>query len=70
VCVCVGVCVFARVCITLSGNSAVSWNYYGLCENAIGQTEKAIKAYSKSISLDPSFKEGWTNMAQVHPRNP
>jgi len=48
----------------------VSWNYYGLCENAIGQTEKAIKAYSKSISLDPSFKEGWTNMAQVHPRNP
>ena len=52
--------------IKLNGNSAVSWNYYGLCENAIGQTEKAIKAYSKAISLDPSFKEGWTNMAQVY----
>ena len=52
--------------IKMNGNSAVSWNYYGLCENAIGQTEKAIKAYSKAISLDPSFKEGWTNMAQVY----
>jgi tetratricopeptide (TPR) repeat protein len=52
--------------IKQNGNSAVSWNYYGLCENAIGQTEKAIKAYSKAISLDPSFKEGWTNMAQVY----
>ena len=52
--------------IKQNGNSAVSWNYYGLCENAIGSTEKPIKAYAKAISLDPSFKEGWTNMAQVY----
>jgi tetratricopeptide (TPR) repeat protein len=52
--------------IKLNATSAVSWNYYGLCENATGSTEKAIKAYSRAISQDPQFKEGWTNMAQVY----
>jgi tetratricopeptide (TPR) repeat protein len=52
--------------IKLNANSAVSWNYYGLCENATGQTDKAIKAYSRAITLDPQFKEGWTNLAQVY----
>lgn len=57
----------------------VTWNFLGLCENAVGNCAGAITAYTKAVSIDPNFKvglpraplltlcvqEGWTNMGQA-----
>jgi len=44
----------------------LTWNHYGLCLNALGDSEQAITCYQRATQLSPTFKEAWTNMAQAH----
>jgi tetratricopeptide (TPR) repeat protein len=43
-------------------SNKMTWNYMGLCYNALGQCSDACESYLKALSLDPSFKEAFCNL--------
>jgi cytochrome c-type biogenesis protein CcmH/NrfG len=51
----------------MEARNPITWNFVGLCENALGHTRESVIAYERATQLDPTFKEAWANMAQVRP---
>jgi len=55
-----------RKALDMESRNPITWNFVGLCENALGHTRESIIAYERATQLDPHFKEAWANMAQAH----
>ena len=55
-----------RTAVKMKDDNPVSWNFLGLCLNAMGSCAKAIAAYAKALELDGSFKEALVNMGSSH----
>ena len=43
-------------------DSAVVWYNLGLCHQHLGQHDKAITAYLKSLRIKPNQIDGWVNI--------
>lgn len=52
--------------VRLDPAHAVGWNFVGLCRAQLGDVGLALGAYERAAALNPSFKEAWANLAQLH----
>jgi len=58
-----------RKALDLQANNHITWNFVGLCENALGRTREAVIAYERATKIEPKFKEAWANLAQAYRDN-
>src|SRR5438046_22835 len=47
-------------------NDPFAHNTYGTVLHALGRTEKAIKAFRKSVAIAPQHAVAWINLGHVH----
>jgi len=52
--------------VVVAPKDARLWNNYGAALNASGQQMQAVAAMETAVSLDPAFKQAWTNLGNLY----